>query len=306
MTQWPDARPRDEDREPTVAVPVPAPDRFGEAASPDSEATAALPASDLPPDGQPTQAFVPPADEVAHRTAKLPTSDLSSDSEPTQALAPPPPNYVDHRTAVLPTMNPPAPAQPWPSPGRDPVPPPEVVTGEGSAGDEFRASDAWAWQMSRTQNRASTDIGLLLLRLSSLPLVLHAMRQLLTFGEFVAQVRGNPVGAAAPELIAIGVIVAQALLPVLLALGFVTRVAAALQAMVMVGIYTVVVLTMSPVVDPATGALSGEATLAYAALALPLVLTGPGRFSLDHGLTSERRERAVQRRVERHRHRGNV
>ena len=57
-------------------------------------------------------------------------------------------------------------------------------------------------------------------------------------------------------------------------------------------------LVTTGVFDPQTGALAGEAALAYAALALPLVFTGAGRISIDHGLTSGRRERVATRRIE--------
>ena len=56
-------------------------------------------------------------------------------------------------------------------------------------------------------------------------------------------------------------------------------------------------LPEGPLLDPGTRTLVSEATLAYAALALPLVFTGPGRMSLDHGVTASSRERKVERRV---------
>lgn len=286
MTQWPTpSGSGDDERTEVMPIPPAAPPPFG---SPDVKPASATPESD------PTEAlpFVTPDTEA---TTALPM--MEDDS---------------HKTKALPTLVSPPPTQSqWITPGHSgstptaeiPPPPPPLAIGSpkappGIPDDDLRASDTWAWQMSRTQNRASTDVGLLLLRLFSLPLVLHSIRQLLTFGEFVAQIRSSPVGAVAPEAIAIAVIIAQTILPVLLALGFGTRVVAALQALLMGGIYAVWVLSGSSIVDPATGALAGETTLAYAALALPLVLTGPGRFSLDHGLTAERRERTVHRRVE--------
>lgn len=292
--------PSTSDSEATASLPM-NPGPWGQPPSPssDDEATTAIP---VPPSTQPGTASAWAAyGEDAEPTTFLPTGGAPASAEP-------------HQTQVLPTLDPaptmqenpwmpagaPAPANvEWPAPTAVPEP-------AADAEDDLRGTDAWAWQMSRTQNRASTDVGLLLLRLFSLPLVLHGIRELLSFNEFVTQIGSNTLGALAPTVIAMAVIVAQTILPVLLAVGFGTRLAAGAQALLMGSIYFFWILDTQPIVDPSTGALSGETALAYAALALPLVFTGPGRFSLDHGLTAERRERVVRRRIEKRNRRGNA
>ncbi|MFV0406525.1 MAG: DoxX family protein [Propioniciclava sp.] len=244
----------------------------------DPEATQVIPTAAPPP----AAAALPHAQYDAHRTQVMPTGTAA----PPSGWAPPDP-YL------------PGTPDPYPAPVADPSP----TTTEAEA---LRASDTWAWQMSRTQNRASTDIGLLLLRLCSLPLILHGIRGFLNFSEYVAQVRAHPLGAPAPEVLGIAMLIAQVLLPVLIALGFGTRIAALIQALVMGGMYALWVLAGNQIVDPDTGALAAEISLVYAAFALPLVFTGPGRFSLDHGLTAERRDRVVQRRVEKRQRTGNA
>lgn len=159
-----------------------------------------------------------------------------------------------------------------------------------------RGTPDWDLQVSRMSNRPLTDAGLLVLRLCSLPLVLHGFYHLGSFGGLVDSLRGG-VGGVPPEAIAVGLVVGQLLLPPLLAVGFLTRVSALTQAGMMSVAYALLVLSGAGILDPATGALAGESVLAYAALALPLLFTGAGRFSIDHAVGASGRERRVERRV---------
>lgn len=213
----------------------------------------------------------------------------------------------DERTQVLPTQPAPAPDSTRVQPAAAPPPPGRphpyetrpAPREQDVARRDPRGTPEWDLQVARLHNRPLTDVGLLVLRLLSVPLVLHGVHKAAGFAGFVETVRSNPFGAMAPEVFAGLVVAGQLALPVLLALGFATRFAALAQAAMMASIYALWVLASSPVIDPRTGGLSGEAALAFAALALPLVFTGPGRFSLDHALGGARRERRVERRAAR-------
>ncbi len=160
-----------------------------------------------------------------------------------------------------------------------------------------RGTDAWLLQLSRMSNRPTTDVGLLLLRLWSVPLVLHGVHHVTHFGALVDTLRPLPLAATAPEVFAVLVVAGQLFLPALLVVGLLTRMAGLAQAGLMATVYALAVLTTTPVLDPATGVLSGENALAYAAFAAVLVFTGPGRFSLDHLIGAERREARAERRL---------
>lgn len=155
----------------------------------------------------------------------------------------------------------------------------------------------WDLQVARMHNRPLTDVGLLVLRLFSLPLMLQGIYHVGEFGALVDDLRGVLPGQMASEAVAVGVILGQLLLPPLVGVGFLTRLAALAQAVLMAGLYGLLVLPTSQVLDPATGALSGEGVLAYAAVALPLFFTGAGRFSIDHTVGARGRDRRVEKRV---------
>ncbi|WP_232547995.1 DoxX family protein [Propioniciclava soli] len=234
----------------------------------------------------PTQPPVVPHDDWsdAHRTRELPTYDEPA-ANPLQPRREP--------VAV------PAPQAWGPDAGAAPYATPGIGLAGASAADDTdpHDSDTWRWQMARLHNKPSTDFGLLLLRLLSLPLVLHGIHKLVDFGGFAGALRGNAIGALAPEIIGVAIVAGQILLPLMIAVGAMTRLSALLQAVMMGAVYAFWVLASEPVLNPATGGLSGEAALAYAALALPLFFTGAGRFSVDHGLTTGRRERTADKRV---------
>ncbi|MDN5570660.1 MAG: DoxX family protein [Propionibacteriaceae bacterium] len=249
-------------------------------------------------------------DADADRTQELPTrSGFGPDDERTQQL-PVSDGYTDaERTRELPTYEPVQPMEPRREPVAVPAPQGWGTGATGGGASAYRDeayreedgdphdSDSWRWQMARQTNKPSTDLGLLVLRLLSLPLVLHGLHKLLDFGTFASALGGNTVGAMAPEIIGVAIVTGQILLPLMIAVGALTRLCALLQAAMMGSIYAFWVLASSPVLDAATGGLSGEAALGYAALALPLFFTGAGRFSVDHGLTSGRRERIADKRV---------
>lgn len=132
------------------------------------------------------------------------------------------------------------------------------------------------------QHSRGLDFGLLVLRAGSLPLVAHGLHKALDMPAFVAEVGANPVGGQGPEFFAWLIMLGQVALPVLVAVGLFTRPAAFLVAAMMAAIWGLTV-PLSLGYTPLTpeGALTGEAVVLYVALALPLVFTGAGRWSLD-------------------------
>ena len=221
------------------------------------------------------------------------------DAERTQVLPPvaDTPEPEPERTKELPTVAPAPTPVPVSEPVRRPV---EVPPASGASRPvDPRGTEAWAYQMARQNNKGTTDVGLLLLRLLSLPLLLHGITHVITYPAFVETLAGTALGAQfPPDTLAVALIAGQLTLPLFLAVGALTRLCAALQSAMMALVWMFGPLVTTGVFDPQTGALAGEAALAYAALALPLVFTGAGRISIDHGLTSGRRERVATRRIE--------
>lgn len=185
-----------------------------------------------------------------------------------------------------------APPAPPPAPRPQPAPP-------DAARVDRRGTVEWDLAVARANNRPSTDVGLLLLRIASLPLVLRGLHHLLNFGGFIDSLRAHAFAGQAPEVLSALVIAGEIALPVLIAIGLATRVAALLQATLMVAIFVLWTLGVAPLFHPDTGALSGEAELLYAALALPLVLTGAGRVAIDRAITAAGRERRIEKKVAR-------
>ncbi|MDO5534270.1 MAG: DoxX family membrane protein, partial [Propionibacteriaceae bacterium] len=131
----------------------------------------------------------------------------------------------------------------------------------------------------------------------ALPLLLHGFGHVLDFFPLLDTLNTHPVAQRAPE-VAAGLIVAGQLgLPLLLAAGFGTRFAGAAQALLMAGIYVLFILPDQPLLDPSTRTLANEGILAYAAVGVVLLFTGPGRISLDHAITASSRDRRIEKRV---------
>lgn len=126
------------------------------------------------------------------------------------------------------------------------------------------------------------DFGLLLFRLGLLLLLPHGIHKAMDVPAFVEQVGDNVVGRQAPELVAWIVVSGLIAPPLLAAIGLFTRPVAFLLAALMASMWaleTVLAADYTPLTGD--GALTGEPALLYLALALPLVFTGAGRWSLD-------------------------
>lgn len=183
------------------------------------------------------------------------------------------------------------------APPPPPRPEPRATMMDDLAQRDPRDDPEYAHQLDRMENRRWTDVGLLLLRLASLPLVLRGLHQLLDLSPEIGRMRELPILGEAPDIAAVALGAAEVALPLLLAVGLFTRGAALLQVAALGALYAATVLGGAPVLDGDAGGLADEATLAYAALALPLVFTGAGRYSIDHGLGTDRRARLAERRV---------
>lgn len=128
----------------------------------------------------------------------------------------------------------------------------------------------------------SLDLGLLLLRLAGLPMLLHGVAKAVDMPAFTQVVGDNLVGAQAPDLFAWVIVLGQLALPLLVAIGLFTRPAAFLLAGMLAAIWaSTVYLGGDDTVLGRDGLLTGEHALLYAGLALPLVFTGAGRWSVD-------------------------
>ena len=133
------------------------------------------------------------------------------------------------------------------------------------------------------------DFGLLLLRLSVLPLVAHGVGAATDMPAFTAQVSDTFLGAQAPDVVAWAVMIALVGLPVLVVVGLFTRPAGFLLAALMATIWTTAIyLRQDFQLVGADGGLTGENALLYLGLSLPLAFTGAGRLSVDSLRTAGR------------------
>lgn len=162
---------------------------------------------------------------------------------------------------------------------------------------EERRLAAMELAKERKRNRGSTDLGLLLLRVLPIIMVLHGIAKVRGYSGFRDGVAQNSFGALAPDLFSLMIVAGQLALPILIAVGFLTRLAALLMTIMMLFIWALIQLPQG-LIDGRTGGLMGEGALLFAFLALPLVFTGPGRFSIDHVLFGRRAAARAERRAE--------
>lgn len=124
------------------------------------------------------------------------------------------------------------------------------------------------------------DLGLLILRVSSGGTMLlgHGMGKLTTFSERAASFP-DPIGIGSTASLSLAVF-GEVVCALLVALGLGTRLAAVPAAITM--------LVAAFVIHGADPFAKKELALLYAAPFVTLILTGGGRFSLDHLLFSRR------------------
>lgn len=126
------------------------------------------------------------------------------------------------------------------------------------------------------------DVGLLVLRLFTLLIFLHGLHKAQGFDGFVGMMQQHPVGAIAPLLFGGMVVVGQLLLGFGLSLGLATRWCGLLLALMFAFIILTVNIPFNGLLDAKRGGVTFESSLFYFVPAVVLLLTGPGRFSIDH------------------------
>ena len=131
-----------------------------------------------------------------------------------------------------------------------------------------------------SQSPVSVDAGLLLLRLwlGLSMFFIHGLGKATTFGSTVAALREKGI----PSPFAIAAIAAESVCALLLALGFLSRLAALFLAATMAVAFILVHHATLTFGNPKTG----ELAFIYLAGYLTLLLTGPGRFAVDRHIHS--------------------
>jgi putative oxidoreductase len=122
-------------------------------------------------------------------------------------------------------------------------------------------------------NAIGCDVGLLILRLSVSALMFfgHGLGKITNFSTY-AETFPDPLGVGSTVSLSL-CIVAEFFAPLLLSIGFATRVAALIFA---VNMFVAGVIIHSP--DPFA---KKEMALLYLAFAVALFFTGPGKYSVD-------------------------
>lgn len=138
------------------------------------------------------------------------------------------------------------------------------------------------------------DIGLLLARVLPFFMIGHGISKASKFSSFAEGMVGRPVADMAPEFFAFLIVAGELILPIFVLLGLFTRIAAGLEALMMFLIWIFVPVTNSfnegggLIAD--NGGPVGENAIAYVFVLLPLVFTGPGKYSLDYKLIAQAKE----------------
>lgn len=175
---------------------------------------------------------------------------------------------------------------------------PETTIDRPAPDDPLDARREAAEQLgvAKSRNRTSTDIGLLILRVMNIVMVLHGVGKATDYSAFRQTVASNSFGALAPDLFAIMVTAGQLVLPIAIALGFLTRIAGLLQAIMMAVIWVLFPLAAG-LINPDTGGINGESAYLFVAVGLTLFFTGAGRISLDQVIFGKGGERRAARRA---------
>lgn len=135
------------------------------------------------------------------------------------------------------------------------------------------------------------DIGLLLLRILPGFILFHGIKKAGDFDGFVETVGRMPIGELAPTFFAFLVVAGEIVLPILVAVGFFTRISAFLESLMMLFIWLLVPVAGSFAKGGGlfgeTGGLVGENAVAFLFALIPLIFTGPGRYSFDHNVVEK-------------------
>ncbi|OYN94018.1 DoxX family protein [Enemella evansiae] len=154
-------------------------------------------------------------------------------------------------------------------------------------------------ELTRANNRRTTDLGILVLRVAALLVLTHGLSKLGNFSGFRNTVAQTAIGAPAPDLVALLQIAAEVALPIALFLGILTRISGLLLAISMTTVWLLMHL-LPNLSTPLTssGGLQGEPALLFALIGLTLFFTGGGRFSVDRLVLGKRLQDRAERRAE--------
>ena len=128
------------------------------------------------------------------------------------------------------------------------------------------------------------DIGKLILRLSIAVLMLFHGYKKYIFG--IEGIKTLVIKTGLPEVLAYGVYVGEIIIPILLILGFRTRVCALLLSFTMAFAIPLAHSEKLFLIDAKTGGLAIELPLLYLLSALSLFFIGGGKYSIDAKLCS--------------------
>lgn len=132
------------------------------------------------------------------------------------------------------------------------------------------------------------NFGLVLLRLLPGFLLFHGISKLTKWPGIVETVGSKPIGELAPTLFGFLIVAGEIVLPILIGIGFFTRIAALLESLMMLFIWLLVPVAGSLAEGggffQANGGLVGENAVAFLFALVPLIFTGPGRYSFDYNI----------------------
>lgn len=127
------------------------------------------------------------------------------------------------------------------------------------------------------------DLGLLVLRVFMVLLFFHGLAKATGYAGFMETMSNAPVGSLAPALFAFMVVAGQLLLGFGLAVGLMTRICAALMALMFA--FIIILFNIPGGWMGEHGGIAFESSLYYFVPGITLFLTGPGRLSLDYLLS---------------------
>lgn len=127
------------------------------------------------------------------------------------------------------------------------------------------------------------DIGLLVLRIGTLPLIMHGWAKLTNFEGFAGGAMANiGLTSIAPTFFAFLVVAGQILLPIFIMAGLFTRWSGLLQAVLF--FFIIVMVNIPGGMWSEHGGFSFDSSLYYFFPGLALFFLGAGRISIDHML----------------------
>lgn len=132
------------------------------------------------------------------------------------------------------------------------------------------------------------NFGLVLLRLLPGFILFHGISKLTKWPAIVETVGSKPIGELAPTFFGFLIVAGEIVLPILVGFGIFTRISAFLESLMMLFIWLLVPVAGSFAegggLFGASGGLVGENAVAFLFALVPLIFTGPGRYSFDYNM----------------------